>query len=97
MTKKVRQLCNEITHETLIAGMKVRKIIKKGTWCLTVKFLHKVNDVEGEYCIPVKTKEIKVPMSDVYFSGKDTDCDRETHIKCAVRTIVQDTGQAMKI
>ena len=97
MTKKVRQLCNEITHETLIAGMKVRKIIKKGTWCITVKFLHKVNDVEGEYCIPVKIKEIKVPMSDVYFPGKDTDCDRETYIKCAVRTIVQDTGQTMNI
>ena len=60
------------THETLIAGMKVRKI-------------------------PVKTKDIKVSMSDVYFPGKDTDCDRETYIKCAVRTIVQDTGQTMNI
>ena len=97
LIKKVKQICNEITNENLINGIKGKKIIKKGTWCMTIKFLHENTDIEGEYYIPVKAKEIKIPVTDVYFPGKDSDLNRETYIKCTVRSIIQVTGQTMNI
>lgn len=59
MTKKVRQLCNENTNEYTIDGIKKRLIIKKGTWCMTVKLLHKRIGNDGDYYIPFKAKLIK--------------------------------------
>ena len=64
---------------------------------MTVKFLHKVPDTAGDYHIPVKAKEIKVPICDVYFPGKDTDFNRETYFTCAVRSILQESGQTINI
>lgn len=64
---------------------------------MTIKFLHESTDIEGEYYIPVKAKEIKIPVTDVYFPGKDSDLNRETYIKCTVRSIIQVTGQTMNI
>ena len=97
MTKKVNQLCNENVNEYIIDGIKERKIIKKGTWCVTVKFLHKMNDAVGDFNIPVKAKEIIVPINDIYFPGKDTLLDRESYVTCAVRPLLLDSGQSVNI
>ena len=64
---------------------------------MTVKFLHTVPDTVGDYYIPVKAKEIKVPINDIYFPGKETVLDRETYLTCAVRSIIQDNGQTLNI
>ena len=93
MTKKVSQLCNENVNEYIIDGIQERKIIKKGTWCATVKFLHKTDGAVGDFYIPVKAKEIKVPINDIYFPGKDTLLDRESYVTCAVRSMLLDNGQ----
>ena len=97
MTKKVGQLCNENVNEYIVNGMNERKIIKKGTWCVTVKFLHRTDDALGDYYIPVKAKEIKVPINDIYFPGKDTILDRESYVTCAVRSMLLDSGQTVNI
>ena len=47
--------------------------------------------------ITFRAKEIKIPVTDVYFPGKDSDLNRETYIKCTVRSIIQVTGQTMNI
>ena len=97
MTKKVNQLCNENVNEYITDGIKKRKIIKKGTWCVTVKFLHKMNDAVGDFYIPVKAKEIIVPINDIYFPGKDTFLDRESYVTCAVCPLLLDSGQSVNI
>ena len=97
MTMKVKQLCNDNIIEYIINGIKEKKIIKKGTWCITVKFLHEITDTAGDYYIPVKAKEIKVPISDIYFPGKDTELDRESYLICTVRSMLQDNGQTLSI
>ena len=97
MTMKVKQLCNENINEYIINGIKEKKIIKKGTWCMTVKFLHTMTNTVGDYYIPVKAKEIKVPINDIYFPGRETVLDRENYLTCAVRTIIQDNGQTLNI
>jgi hypothetical protein len=97
MTMKVKQICNENVNEYMINGIKKKKIIKKGTRCITVKFLHEITDTAGDYYIPVKAKEIKVPVSDIYFPGKDTELDRESYLTCTVRSMLQDNGQTLNI
>ena len=64
---------------------------------MTIKFLHESTDIEGEYYIPVKAKEIKIPVNEIHFPGKDSDLNRETYIKCTVRSMIQVTGQTMNI
>jgi hypothetical protein len=52
------------------------------------------------YTHSVSTRHIVlkcIPISDIYFPGKDTELDRETYLTCSFRSMLQDNGQTLNI
>ena len=96
MTKKVKVCTKDNEFEYLVNSLRFKRCIKKGTLCITFKLLYCQNEYENEYYIPPKSKEIKVPLTDVYFPSSLDNITKETYLKCSTTISMQDTNQTVK-
>ena len=60
---------------------------------MTLKLLSSINVIENEYFIPVKTKEVKVPITDIYCPVDSPDLNRDNYIMCELKSTTQSNGQ----
>ena len=97
MTKNIKELSKEMPSEYIIGGVKNKTVMKKGVWCMTAKLLFSSHVVENEYFIPVKSREIKIPLDDVYFPTDSQDTNRENYISCNLRSTLLETGQVSNV
>lgn len=67
LTKTAKQLNKDYVYECSINGSMNKITIEKGVWCITARFMETTNQSSREYIIPTKTKEIKIPVVNVYF------------------------------
>lgn len=86
MTKKIKESLKDTIYEYTINGTRIKSLIKKGTWCIILKLMYCQNVFENEYYIPVKSKEIKVPLLDVYFPADTAELTRENYLQCSMQT-----------
>ena len=86
MTKNITELQRDLESEYSINGVRLKSTIKKGTWCITLKLMYCQNVNENEFYIPIKSKEIKVPIQDVYYPVDDSECTRENYLLCCAQT-----------
>lgn len=91
MTKKIKETKEDLEVEHLIDGNVQKTTIKKGTWCITFKYLYCKNALENEYYIPVKSKEIKISVLDVYYPADQSDVTRNNYLTCLVQRSVLDS------
>ena len=84
---------DDIEVEHLIDGNVQKNSIKKGTWCITFRYLYCKNALDNEYYIPVKSKEIKIPILDVYYPPDQTDVTRNNYLTCVVERSFLENGQ----
>jgi hypothetical protein len=83
--------------EYVIGGVKNKTVMKKGVWCITAKLLLSAHVVENEFFIPIKSREIKIPLSDVYFPSDSHDTNRENYILCELKSTSLETGQVSNV
>ena len=93
MTKKIKECTKDIEFEYTALRLKSKVVIKRGTWCFTLKLLYSKNHTENIYYIPVKEKEFKMPLSDVYFPDEEIGVTRETYITCVTQCVQYDNNQ----
>ena len=93
MTKKIKVSTTDIEFEYTISGVKNKVVIKKGTYCVTYKLLYSVNLIENIYHIPLKAKEMKIPLSDIYNPDEENEVDRENYLTCTMHSVVDDRNQ----
>ena len=65
ITKTVKQLKKKIVHECSINGSLNRITVVKGEWCITLRFMQCIDEINQEYTIPLRAKELKVPILNV--------------------------------
>jgi hypothetical protein len=92
MTKAVKQLKKDFQFDFIVNGVTSTVTVEKDTWCITVRFLQCFDRRSREYMIPVKTKEVKVPMLTVYSPENLTE---EWRIKYALRIVQQENSQTL--
>ena len=93
MTKKIKECTKDIELEYTALRLKSKVVIKRGTWCFTLKLLCCKNHAENKYYIPVKEKEFKMPLSDVYFPDEDVGVTRENYTACETQCVRYDNNQ----
>ena len=93
MTKKIKECTKDIEFEYTALRLKSKVVIKRDTWCFTLKLLYSKNHTENIYYIPVKEKEFKMPLSDVYFPDEEEGVTRETYITCVTQCVLYDNNQ----
>ena len=97
MTRKIKELTKEMPSEYVIGGVKNKTVMKKGVWCITAKLLFSLHVIENEYFVPVKSREIKIPLSDVYFPTESQDTNRENYILCDLKSTSLEMGQVSNV
>lgn len=80
MTKKIIRTQKDYDYEYIINGAKNVITIEKGTLCVTVKIMTCRDQRLNEYYIPPKLKEIKMPLSSVYFSESYENLSRDSYL-----------------
>ena len=93
MTKKIKETIKEHEYEYTISGLKNKIKISKGIHCVTYKLLHCRNVIENIYYIPLKAKEIKIPLSDIYFPCEELNLNRNNYLKCVTHNEVDGNNQ----
>ena len=93
MTKKIKESTKDVESEYTVRGVKSKKVINKGTWCMTMKVLYRQNLSKNVYHIPLRAYDIKVPLSEIYFPGEKSDLTRENYLVCETRSEVKDDNQ----
>jgi hypothetical protein len=88
MTKKMKESKRDSEIEYEINGLRMKKTIKKGTWCITIKLMYCQNVNENVYYIPSKSKEIKIPIQDVYIPIDNDELTRENYLVCRMNNKV---------
>ena len=96
MNKKVKVCSKDTEFEYIVNSSRLKSCIKKGTLCMTFRLLYCQNEYENDYYIPPKSKEIKVPLIDVYFPSSVDNLTRETYLKCSTKISMQGTNQTVK-
>ena len=91
MKESVRD--SEIEYE--INGLRMKKTIKKGTWCITIKLMYCQNVNENVYYIPSKSREIKIPVQDVYIPIDNDELTRENYLVCRMNNKVIGGSQVL--
>jgi hypothetical protein len=82
MTRKIKQSGKDTENECIINGTGTKTVIKRGTWCVTLKLMYCQNVFENEYYIPLKSN-IKVPLLDVYFPIDISEMTRDNYLQCS--------------
>ena len=67
LTKTAKQLSKDYVYECSINGSMNKITIAKGIWCITARFMECTSQSNREYIIPTRTKELKIPVLNVYF------------------------------
>lgn len=67
LTKTAKQLSKDYVYECNINGSMNKLTIAKGIWCITARFMECTSQSNREYIIPARTKELKIPILNVYF------------------------------
>ena len=65
ITKTVKQLKKDFVHECSINGSLNRITVMKGEWCITLRFMQCIDEINKEYTIPLRAKEMKVSILNV--------------------------------
>ena len=52
---------------------------------------------ENEFYIPVKSKEIKIPLHDIYYPVDDSEFTRENYLQCFTRTKILRGNQVSNV
>jgi hypothetical protein len=86
LTKPAKQLRKDYIYECKIDGSDNQITVSKGTWCVTLRFMECKAAENNEYIIPVKTKEIKMPLTSVYFPEDDNSSNDHFTIMYSVRS-----------
>ena len=55
--------------------------------------LHCRDLIENIYYIPLKAKEIKIPLSDIYFPGEESNINRNNYLTCITHIVVDENNQ----
>lgn len=98
MTKNVKRLTKDVEYEYVINGSKNVISIEKGTWCITLRIMSCKDQTLSEYYIPLRSKEIKMPMSSVYLSDSYKDLSRDSYLPHIIDSrLQQGTRQFMNI
>ena len=64
-SETVKQLKRDFVHECSINRSLNRIAVMKGEWCITLRFMQCVDDINKEYTIPLRAKELKAPILNV--------------------------------
>lgn len=67
LTKTAKQLTKDYVYECNINGSMNKLTIAKGIWCITARFMECTSQSNRDYIIPARTKELKIPILNVYF------------------------------
>ena len=67
LTKTAKQLSRDYIYECSINGSMNKITMTKGIWCITVRFMECTSESKREYIIPTRTKELKIPLLNIYF------------------------------
>ena len=82
MTKQIKESKRDLESEYTMNSVRIKTTIKKGTWCITLKLMYCQNVNDNEFYIPVKSKEIKIPLQVVYYPVEDSELTRENYLVC---------------
>ena len=93
MTKQIKESTKDIEYDYIINGVNNKVLIKKGTFCVTFKLVYCVNLLENIHHIPLKAKEMKIPLSDIYFPDEENDLNRENYLTCTMHNVVDNANQ----
>ena len=96
MTKKMKESIRDSEIEYEMIGLRIKKTIKKGTWCITIKLMYCQSVNENVYCIPSMSKEIKIPIQDVYIPIDNDELTRENYLVCRMNNKVIGGSQVFK-
>jgi hypothetical protein len=98
MTKKIIRTQKDYDYEYIINGAKNVITIEKGTLCVTVRIMTCRDQRLNEYYIPPKLKEIKMPLSSVYFSESYENLSRDSYLPHIISSEQQlGTKQSLQI
>ena len=97
MTKQIKESQRDLESEYTINSVRIKTTIKKGTWCITSKLMYCQNVNDNEFYIPLKSKEIKIPLHDVYYPVEDSELTRENYLVCCSQTKVLRGSQVSSI
>ena len=86
MTKQIKESQRDLESEYTMNSVRIKTTIKKGTWCITLKLMYCQNVNDNEFYIPVKSKEIKILLQNVYYPVDDSEVTRENHLLCCTQT-----------
>jgi hypothetical protein len=86
VTKPAKQLRKDYLFECKIDGSDNTITVSKGTWCVTLRFMECKAVENNEYIIPVKAKEIKMPLTNVYFPEDASSCNDHFLIMYTLRS-----------
>ena len=85
VTKTAKQLTKDYVYDCKIGGSDNKITVEKGIWCVTLRFMECFNKECHEYKIPVKDKEIKMPLTNIYFPENQGSNGERFNIKYAIR------------
>ena len=97
MTKIIKESQRDIESEYSINSVRMKTTIKKGTWCITLKLMYCQNVNENDFYIPVRSKEIKIPLHDIYYPVDDSEFTRENYLQCCTQTKILGGNQVSNI
>ena len=81
-----KQLMKDYVYDCKIDGPDNKITVEKGIWCVTLRFMECLNKENNEYKVPVKTKEIKVPLTNIYFPENQGSNSERFSIKYTIRS-----------
>ena len=67
LTKTAKQLSRDYVYECSINGSVNKITIAKGVWCITARFMECTSQSKRQYIIHTRTKELKIPVLNIYF------------------------------
>lgn len=97
MTKQIKESQRDIESEYSFNSVSIKTTIKKGTWCITLKLMYCQNVNDNEFYIPVKSKEIKIPLHDIYYPVDDSEITRENYLQCCIQTKILRGNQVSNV
>ena len=86
VTKTAKQLTKDYIYDCKIDGSDNNITVERGIWCVTLRFMDCWNKENNEYKVPVKTKEIKVPLACIYFLDSKDSISERFAIKYTIRS-----------
>ena len=70
LTKTAKQFSRDYVYECSINGSMNKITVAKGVWCITARFMECTSQSKRQLIIPTRTKELKIPVLNVYFPDK---------------------------